>query len=362
HRCLDLLHHLGCRDDTLAVEMAALLRKNLVLELNGRSAGPLKQADCPDRVHGIAEPGIGVDDNWQIHGVGHRGYSIGQLRHGCQADIGHTQVHIGNARASGINDFETEVLNNPGKERIRCARNDKRAPLLHERFQLLCLPHRPFGDSGMGEESAAWATRRCKFAPASLNCQQLARVALTSVHLCRCAGPFVGRAAGSCLFVDGAISMSPRPNRCFTTSRSDEGSMLKPIKVASLASEAFDRVVDAITSGEFEPGEKISESRLARELGISRGPIREALQRLEGRLVVRTPRLGVRVIKFGRDELLQLFYLREAVEGMAARLAAMNATPRWIQNAEAMLHDHEKNITGSGSQAYRFKSDRKSVV
>ena len=46
--------------------------------------------------------------------------------------------------------------------------------------------------------------------------------------------------------------------------------MLKPIKVASLASEAFDRVVDAITSGEFEPGEKISESRLARELGISR--------------------------------------------------------------------------------------------
>nr|PZN73339.1 MAG: GntR family transcriptional regulator [Pseudomonadota bacterium] len=132
--------------------------------------------------------------------------------------------------------------------------------------------------------------------------------------------------------------------------------MLKPIKVASLASEAFDRVVDAITSGEFEPGEKISESRLARELGISRGPIREALQRLEGRLVVRTPRLGVRVIKFGREELLQLFYVREAVEGMAARLAATNATTRWIQHAEAMLHEHEKNISGSRNQAYRFKS------
>ena len=72
--------------------------------------------------------------------------------------------------------------------------------------------------------------------------------------------------------------------------------MVEPIRLNSLASEVFDRVVDAITSGEFEPGEKLSESNLARELGISRGPIREALQRLEGKLVQRVPRVGVRVM------------------------------------------------------------------
>ena len=42
----------------------------------------------------------------------------------------------------------------------------------------------------------------------------------------------------------------------------------------TLASEVFERVVQAIVSGEFEPGEKISEADLARRLGISRGPVR----------------------------------------------------------------------------------------
>ena len=132
--------------------------------------------------------------------------------------------------------------------------------------------------------------------------------------------------------------------------------MVKPIRVASLASEAFDRVVEAITSGEFEPGEKLSESELARQLGISRGPIREALQRLEGRLVQRIPRVGVRVIQFGADELLQLFNLREAMEGMAARLAATNATNRWLLSTEGLLQQNEQNMRGTGSRAYRLKS------
>ena len=75
-------------------------------------------------------------------------------------------------------------------------------------------------------------------------------------------------------------------------------SVLNPIAGTSLANEAFGKLVEAITSGEFEPGEKLSEADLARKLGISRGPLREALGRLEGRLVTRTPRLGVRVIQY----------------------------------------------------------------
>lgn len=130
--------------------------------------------------------------------------------------------------------------------------------------------------------------------------------------------------------------------------------MVEPIKLNSLASEVFDRVVEAITSGEFEPGEKLSESNLARELGISRGPIREALQRLEGKLVQRVPRVGVRVITFGADGLRQLFYLREAMEGMAARLAAENVSDQDLAELERMLKRHEDTIRGS--TAYRQKS------
>ncbi|MFV0492675.1 MAG: GntR family transcriptional regulator [Pseudorhodobacter sp.] len=125
--------------------------------------------------------------------------------------------------------------------------------------------------------------------------------------------------------------------------------MIEPIKLNSLASEVFDRVVEAITSGEFEPGQKISEARLARELGISRGPIREALQRLEGRLVQRKPRIGVRVVEFGSDELRQLFYLREAMEGMAARLTAKTASDEWLETTRELLEKDGSLIKDSHS-------------
>ena len=99
--------------------------------------------------------------------------------------------------------------------------------------------------------------------------------------------------------------------------------MVEPIRSNSLAAEAFERVTAAITPGEFEPGQKLSEVELARQLGISRGPVREALNQLEGRLVTRTPRVGVRVIQFGHEELQQLFHIREAIEGMADELCRL---------------------------------------
>jgi DNA-binding GntR family transcriptional regulator len=115
---------------------------------------------------------------------------------------------------------------------------------------------------------------------------------------------------------------------------------LRPIEITSLAEEAFGKLVQAITSGEFEPGQKLSESQLARQLGISRGPLREALGRLEGRLVTRTPRIGVRVIEFNRENLEQLFLVREALEGMAARLAAERMTTSELAQLRDLLALH----------------------
>ena len=120
-------------------------------------------------------------------------------------------------------------------------------------------------------------------------------------------------------------------------------STLRPIAVSSLADEALAKIVGAITDGEFEPGERLSEADLARQLGISRGPLREALGRLEGRLVVRTPRLGVSVIQISRDDLVELFGIREALEGMACRLAAQNVSDRDVMAIKDLLAQHGRN-------------------
>jgi DNA-binding GntR family transcriptional regulator len=135
-------------------------------------------------------------------------------------------------------------------------------------------------------------------------------------------------------------------------------SALKPIAITSLAEEAFGKLVEAITSGEFAPGQKLSESELARRLGISRGPLREALGRLEGRLVTRTPRLGVSVIDFNRENLEQLFFVREALEGMAARLAAEHMTaPDLAHLQELLTHHASQPELASGAAYYQRSGD-----
>ena len=133
-------------------------------------------------------------------------------------------------------------------------------------------------------------------------------------------------------------------------------SAIKPIAITSLAEEAFGKLVQAITSGEFQPGQKLSESELARRLGISRGPLREALGRLEGRLVMRTPRLGVSVIDFNRHDLEQLFLVREALEGMAARLAAERMTGAELAHLRELLTHHASQPELAAGSAYYQRS------
>lgn len=124
------------------------------------------------------------------------------------------------------------------------------------------------------------------------------------------------------------------------------------IEVSTIANEAFRKVTQAIVAGEFPPGEKLSEAELARRFGISRGPIREALGRLEGKLVSRSPRVGVRVIELTAVKLAHLFFVREALEGMAARLAATNMTDAEISALASLLDRHAGYADVSRGQAY----------
>ncbi|CAM3009208.1 GntR family transcriptional regulator [Vibrio mytili] len=104
-------------------------------------------------------------------------------------------------------------------------------------------------------------------------------------------------------------------------------------------------LIEAIVNGDVEPGSKISEPELARKYQVSRGPLREAIMRLEGLgLIERIPHVGARVITFSPEKLIELYAVREALEGMAARLAARHITQEELLSLEMLLSTHSKHI------------------
>jgi DNA-binding GntR family transcriptional regulator len=95
----------------------------------------------------------------------------------------------------------------------------------------------------------------------------------------------------------------------------------------TLAQRLFDDLLEAIMRGELAPGSKISEPALARRYGVSRGPLREALNRLQERkLITRLANQGARVVEQTPQALSDLFVVREALEGMAIRQATMRCS------------------------------------
>lgn len=107
----------------------------------------------------------------------------------------------------------------------------------------------------------------------------------------------------------------------------------------TLAEQLFNQISEAIIRGDLPAGSKISEPALARQYGVSRGPLREALHRLqERRLVTRIPHVGPRVTSLSHQVLQELFIVREALEGMAAREAARNGSDADIAAVRA-IHD-----------------------
>lgn len=112
----------------------------------------------------------------------------------------------------------------------------------------------------------------------------------------------------------------------------------------NLSALAYERLEKAIMEGDIKPGERLSESALARRYGISRGPLREAIGQLEGRrLVERVSHQGARVVSLSVEDLLDLMTIREALEGMACRLAAERMTPAQIARLEALLAGHAED-------------------
>lgn len=117
--------------------------------------------------------------------------------------------------------------------------------------------------------------------------------------------------------------------------------------------EAFDCLQTAIVKGDLAPGEKIGEVELCARFNLTRGPLREALGRLESRgLLVRRPHAGVKVVSISAEELMELYRIREAMEGLAARQAAERMTDAEIADLQATLDSHETMIEKARGQAY----------
>lgn len=121
----------------------------------------------------------------------------------------------------------------------------------------------------------------------------------------------------------------------------------------TLSEKVFQTLKEDIVSGNLEQGSKITEDELAKQYGISRGPLREAIRRLESiRLLVRVPHAGTRVVTLSAEMMQEVYVIREALEGMSARLAATNMSEEGIAELEALLKRHEKSIKESLGKEY----------
>lgn len=107
-------------------------------------------------------------------------------------------------------------------------------------------------------------------------------------------------------------------------------------------------LLERILDGVYQPGERIVETRVAREFGVSQGPVREALRELESlRLVVSEPFVGVRVRAITPEELGEIYPVRSGLEEVAARAAA----PRFAGAVEPLEREleHMRRIAPTGA-------------
>lgn len=129
---------------------------------------------------------------------------------------------------------------------------------------------------------------------------------------------------------------------------------LKQIKTQRrrLADEVYDQLVEAIMSREISAEDRLVQEKLAAELNISRTPVREALMRLETEGVLEIAASGgFRLARMDHSEVRQLYQARAAIEGQAARILAVQATPQVLDRLRDLIRRNE-NLTTPSTRDY----------
>jgi len=103
--------------------------------------------------------------------------------------------------------------------------------------------------------------------------------------------------------------------------------------------DAYDLILEAIDTGVYRPGDRLVESELAERFGVSRTPIREALQRLETQSLLARDGRSLIVASLDHNQLAELYAVRTELEGLAARLAAQHAAPEEVRVLREMVEE-----------------------
>jgi DNA-binding GntR family transcriptional regulator len=127
------------------------------------------------------------------------------------------------------------------------------------------------------------------------------------------------------------------------------------LRTRSRADFVYESLRDAISDGRIAVGERLREEEVARNLGVSRTPVREALRRLQlrGLLVIFAGR-GLVVAKLSQQQIVEIYAMREILEGSAARFAAQHATAPEI----AVLYQLQAKLKAAKGEATRISLNR----
>jgi DNA-binding GntR family transcriptional regulator len=135
-----------------------------------------------------------------------------------------------------------------------------------------------------------------------------------------------------------------------------------PIEISSLDVRVFrDRIEQAIlkslSNGDLKPGDQVNEADIARQAGISRGPVREAIQHLVGEeILVSYPHRGTFVAEWAEKDIREVYNIRALLEGFAARLAVKNMTTEELTELSSLI-EKMVNKAREGDEASVFEFD-----
>ncbi len=122
-----------------------------------------------------------------------------------------------------------------------------------------------------------------------------------------------------------------------------------------LGTKAYKAIKDMIISGELKPGEKLNQEKLAKQLGISRTPLLQALRRLSSEQLTQTiPRRGSRVKIFTKNDLLSIFEIRGKLEPYLCEFSAKLITEEQIEELKENIENMKLSI--SVNDKIKFKT------
>ena len=129
----------------------------------------------------------------------------------------------------------------------------------------------------------------------------------------------------------------------------------------SRAQKVYDELIEAFRGGKFRPGDRIRAEEVAQHFDVSRTPVREALSRLQERRLLEMTPSGLAVAKLDQQRVLELYALRELLEGAAARFAAQHASPSDVYTMRQILASFSQAQDEAGRLAQINRAFHKAI-